>query len=215
MVNIVGPILFFLLSQFAAPAIDSNSVNINQIATEKISLEKRYNDSYVNDVFKDNILLNIAYLEGKVTKKEQINWDDIEKPFVYKFSLNPSQTFAFHDDVLDQYKNSVVKTTNANFNFDDGFKSDGYLVGDGVCHLASLMYWAAKNAGLDAYAPTNHDFHIIPEIDKEYGVAIYKNPGSESANAMQNLYITNNKQNPVIFEFNYKDGELKLSIFEA
>lgn len=213
--NIIGPILFFILSQFSISPIDSNSVQIRQLATGEISLTKRYDNKFVNDVFKDNILLNIAYLDGKVTKKEDINWEDIEKPFSYKFTLLPNQAFAFHDDVLPEYKNTVVKTTNAHFNFDDGFKSDGYLTGDGVCHLASLMYWVAKTVGLNAYAPSNHNFAVIPEISKEYGVSIYKTPGTSNSNAMQNLYITNNKQNPIVFEFIYKDNELKLSIYEV
>ncbi len=213
--NIVGPILFFLYSQFAISAMDVNSVKINTLASKSISLEKRYNDKFVNGVFKDNILLNLNYLAGKVTKKEDINWKEVDNLFEYKFTLLPNQTFAFHDDVLPKYKNSVIKTTNANFNFDDGFKSDGYLTGDGICHLASLIYWVSKNAGMDAYAPTNHDFAQIPEISREYGVSIYKMPGNSGSNAMQNLYITNNKGNPVIFEFNYKNGDLKLSIFEA
>jgi len=206
--------LFFIFSQFAAPAAAANSVQVKQLASEQISLDKRYAVESVNSVFKDNILLNLAYLFGKVTKKEDIKWDEIEKPFEYSFTLMPDKTFAYHSDVLEQYKSSLVKTTNANFNFDDGFKSDGYLTGDGVCHLASLMYWSAKTAGLTAYAPTSHDFAVIPEIDKEFGVAIYKVPGNYNTNAMQNLYITNNKKNPVTLEFTYKDSELKFSIYE-
>lgn len=211
--NIIGPILFFILSQFT-PSQDANFVQQKYLATSEISLEKRYDNEYVNDVFKDNILLNLSYLSGKTTKKEDIKWDDIDKPFSYGFTLLPGKTFAFHDDVLPKYKDTLYKTTNARFNYDDGFKSDGYLMGDGVCHLASLIYLASKNAGLDAYAPTNHDFAVIPEIDREYGVAIYKMPGQAQANAMQNLYVTNNRENAVVFEFNYKDGILKLSIFE-
>lgn len=211
--DIIGPILFFIVSQFT-PSPDVNIVQQKYLATSEISLEKRYGNQYVNDVFKDNILLNMSYLSGKVTKREDINWADINKPYSFTFTLLPGKTFAFHEDVLPQYKNTLVKTTNARFNYDDGFKSDGYLMGDGVCHFASLIYLAAKNAGLDAYAPTNHNFAVIPEIDREYGVAIYKMPGQISANAMQNLYVTNNKENAVTFEFNYKDGILKLSIFE-
>lgn len=213
--DIIGYILFFLFAQFTIPAIDSNEVELTRLASEQISLEERYEEESVNNVFKDNILLNVAYLSGKITKKEDIDWDEIKKPLTYKFELGPNKTFAFHEDVLEKYKSSVVKTTNARFNFDDGFKSDGYLVGDGVCHLASLIYWAAKKAGLDAYAPTNHNFAQIPEIERKYGVSIYKMPGQVSTNAVQNLYITNNRKNSVVFEFIYKDGILKLLIFEA
>ena len=212
--NIIGPILFFVISQFSA-SVDGNSVTQKHLATQQISLEKRYNDTFVNEIFKDNILLNLSYLGGKITKKEDINWENINKPYSYSFTLLPGKTFAFHEDVLLKYKDTLVKTTNAHFNYDDGFKSDGYLMGDGVCHFASLIYWVSKNAGLDAYAPTNHNFAVIPEIDGKYGVSIYKMPGNLIANAMQNLYVTNNKENMVVFEFNYKDGELKLFIFEV
>lgn len=193
--------------------MDVNS--LGNLASENISLEKRYDDKFVNSVFKDNILLNVHYLAGKVAKKEEINWDEIGKPINYSFTLLPDQTFAFHEDVLPKYENSVVKTTNAHFNFSDGFKSDGYLMGDGVCHLASLIYWAARQADLDAYAPTNHNFAVIPQIEREYGVSIYMAPGAKSANAMQNLYITNNKINPVKFEFKYDNGILTVSVKEA
>lgn len=213
--NIVAPILILLFSQFISPSLDVNAVSVKQLASEQISLEKRYSDSYVNDVFKDNILLSLAYLSGKVNKKEDIDWNEIEKPFEYKFTLMPNKTFAFHEDVLDEYKSSLTKTTNAHFNFADGFKTDGYLMGDGVCHLASLMYWTAKTAGLDAYAPVNHDFAVIPQVPKEFGVSIYKMPGDNSGNARQNLYITNNKTGPVIFNFVYRDRQLTLSIYEG
>ena len=212
--EIINPILFFIVSQFSAFTVGGDVVQTKSLASQTISLEKRYDNEFVNNVFKDNILLNVSYLSGKVTKKEDINWEEIGKQFTYRFALLPGKTFAFHEDVLPQYKDTLYKTTNARFNYDDGFKSDGYLMGDGVCHLASLIYWVAKNAGLDAYAPTNHNFAVIPEIDREYGVAIYKMPGQAQANAMQNLYVTNNKENSVVFEFIYKDGELRLSIFE-
>lgn len=213
--DIIGPILFFIAAQFSIAAMDKNLVDVNLLSAQSISLEDRYNNKFVNDVFKDNILLNMAYLSGKVTARDEINWEEIQKPFEYKFTLMPNKTFAYHQDVLEKYKSSLAKTTNANFNFTDGFKSDGYLVGDGVCHLASLMYWSAKTAGLTAYAPANHNFAVIPEIDREFGVAIYKTPGNYYGNAMQNLYITNNKINPVVFEFAYKNSELKLSIYEV
>ena len=211
----IGFVLFLLISQFTIPQKDKNTVEGDFLASKSISLEERYDDKFVNDVLKDNILLSVSYLSEKVTKKEDINWDEIKKPLIYKFALAPKQTFAFHEDVLEKYKDSVAKTTNARFDFDDGFKSDGYLMGDGVCHLASLMYWVAKEAGLDAYAPTNHDFAIIPEIDKKYGVSIYKTPGQISLNAIQNLYVTNNKENPVVFEFSYQNGKLRFSISEV
>lgn len=206
--DLLGPILFFIFTHFS----DVNPVKTTVLASESISLERRYDDKFVNDVFKGNILLNLHYLAGKVKKKEDINWENIQRPMNYSFTLLPNETFAFHEDVLLKYKDSVVRTTNARFNFDDGFKFSGLLFGDGVCHFASLVYWVAKEAGLEAYAPVNHSFAVIPEIAQEFGVSIYKMPGQEMANAMQNLYITNNKDKAITFKFSYKDNKLQVSI---
>lgn len=183
------------------------------ISSRQFSLNDRYGNTFVNDVFKDNILLTLSYLDGRIASSEQISWENVEKPFRSEFSLKPGEVFAFHDIYLPQYKGKVVKTTNAHFNYADGYKSDGFLTGDGVCHLASLIYWAALDAGLDAYAPANHDFAPIPEVPKEFGVSIYTRPG-EAASAYQNLYITNNKEVPVRFVFEYKDSELTVSVFK-
>ncbi len=186
-----------------------------QILAQKVMpLNNRYGNEFVNNVFKDNILLNIAYLSGKVSSAKDIKWDEIIKPFNYEFTLDPNKTFAYHTDVKETYKNSLVKTTNANFNVTDGFKTDGYLYGDGVCHLASLINWAAKEAGLTVEAPTNHNFANIPDVPKEYGVSIYKNPGTSTSNQLQNLYITNNKAKPITFKFEYNDDKVKVSVVE-
>lgn len=182
------------------------------LASHSMPLNDRYGNAFVNDVFKDNILLTMNYMEETVKSKNDISWDKVENPFHYEFTLDKGAVFAFHDQVLPEYKDLVVKTTNAHFNFQDGFKSDGYLTGDGVCHLASLIYWVAKDAGLEAYAPRNHDFAKIPDIPKEYGVAIYAYPGQAASSSLENLYITNNKENPVRFVFDYKDDVLTLSI---
>ncbi len=184
------------------------------IAQQEMPLDNRYPDKFVNDVFKNNILLNLAYLSGQVSSPKDIKWEQITKPFKYEFKLEPNKTFAFHEDVEAKYKETLVKTTNAHFNFADGFKTDGYLFGDGVCHLASLINWVAKEAGLWVEAPTNHDFANIPDVPREYGVSIYNAPGAKGSNALQNLYITNNKSKPVAFRFEYKDDKLKVSAVE-
>jgi hypothetical protein len=149
------------------------------------SLTDRYPDKEVNDVFRFNILHTLDLMNSKT----------------YSFTLNPGEVFAFHEDVLPQFQGRIVQTMRAHFNYADGFKSDGYLSGDGVCHLASLMYWAAKDAGLAALAPTNHDFATIPEVPKEYGVSIFYNPATHEANEKQNLYITNTFDTTVRFAF--------------
>ena len=182
------------------------------LASHSFSLENRYGDSFVNDVFKDNIVLTLAYLNGSVKDKTDISWDKVTSPFSYKFELEPGQEFAFHDQVLPEYKGNIVRTTNAHFNYQDGFKSDGYLTGDGVCHLASIIYWAAKDAGLTAAAPTSHNFAIIPEVPREFGVSIYALPGAFETSARQNLYITNGFDVPVSFEFSFDGASLTVNI---
>ncbi|HKC05172.1 MAG TPA: VanW family protein, partial [Patescibacteria group bacterium] len=79
-------------------------------------------------------------------------------------------------------------------------------VGDGVCHLASLISWAAKDAGLDVYVPARHDFAKINDVPKEYGVSINSNK------PYGNLYITNNFDKPVTFNFNYDGTNLTVSV---
>lgn len=134
--------------------------------------------------------------------------------FTTSFNLYPGQSFALHDDILPEYKKSVVKTTNAHFNAAEGFLTDGYLYGDGVCHLASIIYWAALDGGLQTTAPINHDFATIADVPKEYGVSIYSNPKANGSHTRQNLYITNNRLKPVTFVFEYKDELLKVSVAE-
>ena len=185
------------------------------MASHEMSLENRYGNTYVNDVFKDNILLTLRYLEGSVTGADQISWEEVKKPFKYEFSLKPDEQFIFHDTTLPEYTKNVVKATNAHFNYQDGFKSDGYLFGDGVCHLASLMYWVAKDAGLEAVSPVNHNFASVPEVPREYGVSISFRPNETYSSARQNLYITNNKEVPISFVFEYDGENLKIGVKEA
>lgn len=170
------------------------------LASHNFSLEDRYDNTSVNQVFKDNILLTLAYLDGRIGSREEIDWETIERPFHAEFTLKPGESFAFHDKVLKDYSGRIVKTTNAHFIAGEGFKSDGYLVGDGVCHLASLIYWVAKDAGLTTYRPSNHDFAKINEVPKEYGVGIL------SPNPLGNLYVVNNLSEAVTFSFDF-DGQ--------
>ncbi len=189
----------------------TNSLNMpteQVLSSHQISLEDRQPVPSVNEVFKDNILLNLAYMRGLVHQSSDIKWEDIRQPFNYDLQLAPGETFAFHDTYLPEYQGKVSKTGNAHFNGAEGFKSDGYLVGDGVCHLASIIYWTALDAQLDTKAPTNHDFAKIEEISREYGVSIFAHDGR------QNLYITNNKQKPIAIRFEYDGVNLKVSVAE-
>lgn len=161
------------------------------LAEETMSLNDRYPSSpFVNTVMKDNILLTLAYMDKpSLTPKEASQAS--QRPMQFALTLRPGEVFAFHDAILPKYEGKVVGTTNAHFASSEGFKSDGFLFGDGVCHLASLMRLAAQQAGLVVDAPTSHDFAAIPDIPKQYGVSIYSSPTNRSNSAMQNLYITN------------------------
>ncbi|KKS94623.1 MAG: hypothetical protein UW68_C0001G0021 [Candidatus Collierbacteria bacterium GW2011_GWB1_44_6] len=182
------------------------------LSSREIDMDYRYRVSSVSNIFKDNILLNIAYMDGRVSSAKDINWEEVNKPFHSEFTLEPNQSFAYHDVILPEYKDKVVVTTNARFNKQDGFKTDGYLYGDGVCQLASLINWAARDAKLEVEQFTNHDFATIPEVPKKYGVAIYLDPGNLASSARKNLYITNNQDKPVTFHFDYEEGQLKISV---
>jgi hypothetical protein len=186
-----------------------------ELASREMSMDNRYPVASVSKVFKENILLNIAYLDGRVTSSKDINWSKVTESYRSEFTLKPNEVFAYHNGVLPQYKGKVVLTTNTRFNQQDGYKTDGYLYGDGVCQLASLLNWAAKDAKLDVYAPANHDFAMIPEVPKEYGVAIYFDPNDPGHSASRNLYITNNQDKPITFVFDYDGGMLKISVTKA
>ncbi len=213
----MDPILptLLLLSNLSFNGVSGTNQAVNQpqlLAEHTMSLENRYPVESVNSVFKDNILLNMEYLREDIKKGDTVDWEKTRKPFHYSFTLEPGKTFAYHNIVLDQYSGKVVKTTNAHFGASEGFVSDGYLVGDGVCHLASLINWVSKDAQLDSNAPTNHDFANIPDVPKEYGTSIYSS-GSAS-DASQNLYVTNNQDETVEFDFDFDGKNLKLSEYK-
>ncbi|MBI3486172.1 VanW family protein [Candidatus Daviesbacteria bacterium] len=185
------------------------------LSSHTIKLDERIDGGgWASDIMADNILLTLDYLNSSSVDPEDINWDDVRRNREIDFKLMPNETFAFQEDVLPEYQGKIAKTTNAHFNYQEGFKSDGYLVGDGVCHLASLMYWVAKDASLDALAPTNHNFMTIPGISREYGVSIFYSPEAKASNSKQNLYIRNNKPNPILFKFVVNDKNLEASVEE-
>lgn len=184
------------------------------LVERSISLNNRLYYPSANQVYKDNILLNMAYLRGAAKKGEVINWDEVRKPFSYSFVLDKNQTFAYHNAVLDKYNGKVSQTTNSHFDASEGYKSDGYLYGMGVCHLASVINYAAKDAGLETEVPSNHNFAVINGVPREYGVAIYYSPDALGASANENLYITNNFDSAVKFQFDFDGDNLKVKILK-
>lgn len=206
----VGVISLFLLQKPGVPAVPPAA----PLAAVQYSLADRYGNAFVNGVFDDNILLTMAYMRGAVHKGERVVWGAVRAPFRYTLTLKPGETFAFHDRLLPEFQGKVVATTNAHFDSTEGFRSDGYLVGDGVCHLASFINVAAKEAGLAVVAPTPHNFAKINDVAKKDGVAIYYDPTAEGSSALQNLYVTNNKAGDVVFTFTYDGTSLDISVSE-
>ncbi len=182
------------------------------LATKTYSLENRYQVPFVNDVFADNILLTYSYLSGQTQENQKVDWDMVKKPSRYQFELEPGKTFAFHDEVMDQYKDTVVKTTNARFSSKQGFKSDGHLVGDGVCHFASFINFVSTQAGLKVDAPTNHNFATIPDVEKKYGTSIFYMPGQTTTSNRQNLYVTNTTDKTIAFVFSHTNTSIEVTI---
>jgi hypothetical protein len=203
--NVVSTIVTLLALGSNQPQVAAVP-HVPQILSQvEYSLNDRYSNTFVNNVFSDNILLTLSYMDGQTKEGDTVNWDDVRKPTTYEFLLQPGKTFAFHDLIEDQYTGTVTQTTNAHFNSTEGFKSDGYLVGDGVCHFASFIHVAAREAGLDVVAPTRHDFAAIPDVSRDDGTAIYYTPDDKSGSSKQNLYVTNTTTKTIAFVFTHTD----------
>ncbi|HLC87514.1 MAG TPA: VanW family protein [Patescibacteria group bacterium] len=185
-----------------------------ELGSRSMSLDMRYGYDLPENVYKDNILLNLAYLSGTVKSKSDINWDQLKQPKSIEFSLEPGQRFAYHGLIDPKYQDNVALAVDTNFGAGDGYKFEGGLYGMGVCHLASLIHWAALDAGLESIAPSNHDFYPIPEIPKEYGVAVYNSPDSPAASVRQNLYIKNTLESKVTFKFDFDGDNLRVSVLK-
>lgn len=202
------------VSIFTLAAIP-NTIPQIVLASHEINLAERTpGGGYMSDVMADNILLNLAYLNNEISDPKAINWEEVRRSRTIEFKLKRGEVFAYHEDALPEFEGKVALTTNSKFNWEQGFKHDGYLMGDGVCHLASLMNWVSKEAGLKTEVPTNHDFMPIPGIEREHGVAVYFMPGNKDANARQNLYITNTKDKTILFRFIIEQQNLRLQILE-
>lgn len=203
---------FTVIATQSAGGFPSAYTTTQTLSEKEYSLSDRYANTYVNDVFADNILLTLAYMRGVTKDGQAVDWNKVKEDFSYTMVMKPGETFAFHDAILPQYKHTTLETTNAHFDYSEGFKSDGWLVGDGVCHLASFMNVVARDAKLQVDSPTLHDFAAIPDVPKEYGVAIYYSPNSPEGSSLQNLYITNTFSMPVAFIFTYKENKLDIKV---
>lgn len=167
------------------------------LASGSLDLSNRHPVKSVNDGFKENILINVDYLE---------------KAGGGALVLQPGEVFAFHKNILPQFKGEKIITQESGFTLKDGYQSVSGLPGNGVCHLASLMNQVASEAGLEVTAEVNHDFAPVPGIKKKYGTSIYFLPDGGSNSQRQNLYIKNNKDYPVEFRFNLEGEKLVFSL---
>lgn len=214
MFNFILAAIFQALTATSSFSVALPVVPVRELAKHEISLDKRTADAWTNRIFKENILLTIAYGRKIVSLGQPVDWDEVNKPFHWSLELVPGKIFAFHNMVLPKYASKAEPWSDIHFYTSEGFLSDGWLIGDGVCHLASLMEWTARDAGLAVEAPTNHDFAAIPEVPKEHGVAIYYAPLDVSVSGKQNLYIQNNREVPVEFVFDYDGTNLQLTVEE-
>lgn len=187
------------------------------LASIPMDLSKRYDDEFVNEVFKDNIVLALYYLNNQERQEyfapgAEVDWEKVRQLFRVSFTLQPGEVFAFHDKVLPSYAKTTegkpIKTMGSHFVGQEGYRSDGLLYGDGVCHLASLINWAASHAKLEANSLVDHDFKLIFGIPKEFGTSI------NSYSARQNLYIKNTLDNPVEFRFKVSEEKVELEIIK-
>jgi len=184
-------------AQLASPA--------QVIAQKELNLKDRLPNEFGASVFADNILLALHYLKGdvqelKIDQNKPLNptnmdWEKIREPFQVSFTLEPGQVFAFHGNFLPEFEDKVTQTANSRFFIQEGYKSLAGLGGNGVCHLASLIDWTASEANLEVVAKVDHDFYPVPGVPREFGVSI------QSQDKSQNLYIENNLEESVVFEF--------------
>ena len=177
------------------------------LSSRTLDLKIRSSFPTVNEGFSDNILLSLHYLNGEKFFAGNVDWEEVRKPLSVSFVLSSDEVFAFHDTVLPQYQNPAV-TMNSNFSMKDGYKFVAGLPGSGVCHLATLMTWVAKEAGLEVTALANHDFAPVKGVERKYGTSI------KSFSPTQNLYIKNTTEVPLVFEFMASEDSVVFSILK-
>lgn len=207
---------FIIMFESIIPVILSTVIFLSPLsgdilAQKTLDLTNRQPDPRVNEVFSDNIVLTLRHLDHKYGTQHN-NWQEVRKPFKASFTLKPGEVFAFQEDVMSEFKDKIVKTTNSTFNSQQGFRSSGWLMGDGVCHLASFINITARQAGLTVVAPVNHNFASIPDIPREFGTSIFYMPGNASGNARQNLYVVNNLDHEITFSFQVEKDNINLII---
>ena len=211
---LLGSILQIFTTNPLGPIV-SPLAHVEVTARHEFSLQKRYDNEFVNHVFKENILLTLAYWRRVITRGKAPDWSAVDQPFYWEFTLPSGHIVSYHGIVLPKYQGKVTPLADIHFSSSEGFLSDGYLIGDGTCHLASLLAWVAKDAKLTVEDPTNHNFASISQIPNTEGVSIYSQPQDPGASALQNLYIANNFQYPITFTFDYDGTNLRVSTLKV
>lgn len=197
--------LLFSQPTMVSPVAESAGQLVQRqvLASETMDLSYRYPTKSISDGFRENILLVLHYLA--------LQGDSLEDQGVSLIVL-PGEVFAFHKNILPEFKQGKIITQESGFLKKEGYVSVAGLQGNGVCHLASLMNFVATEAGLEVTAPMNHNFARIDGIDKKYGTSIYYLPNGGESSQRQNLYIRNNREYPVEFRFSLEERLLTFSI---
>lgn len=186
------------------PPTSLGNVLVEKPVIRQVIQEKTLDLTIRPEGFGENILIALHYLKGDYGPSTSLR---IKEPFEVAMALLPGQVFAFHPNVLPEFADPAI-TFNSYFLTTEGYKSVFGLGGNGVCHLASLINWAALEAGLEVTALADHDFFPIPGIDKKWGVSIM------SSDKRQNLYVRNNLETPVIFYFEANSDSVSLKILK-
>lgn len=224
----INPAALVVPKTFDLPDVFEEAT-IKSLAAEEIWVR----DEDVGPILRDNIILQLHYIKGdawafrknddragmnpaptkgEIMSPDDIDWERLEEPFEGYFVLEQGEVFAFHPEVLPEFDGDNLKAVPARFGYEDGFKTYGGLPGNGVCYLASLINWVAKEAGLETIAKVNHDFYPVPGVPREYGVAIYYLDGSETAK-VQNLYIKNTLNRTALFYFSFDGEKVRLGVY--
>ena len=213
-VLLASAVLISALGHNFQPTINTPSASLVEqkrvLAEHELDLTNRLPNEYGNQIFADNILLTIHFLKGDVESLRltsnksswaNFDWEKIRQPFEASLTLESGEVFAYHDTILPEFSQLTLKTTNAHYTLREGYKPLSGLPGNGVCHLASLINWVARDAGLEVTAKVNHDFYPVPGVPRENGTSIRWGPNGEYNSRNQNLYVKNNFEVPITFNF--------------
>lgn len=180
------------------------------LSSGTMDLSYRYPVKSINDGFSENIFIALGYLSLRGDALQAQGGD-----FSFSLVLNPGEVFAFHKNILPEFRQDKIITQESGFLKKEGYVSVAGLQGNGVCHLASLMNFVANGAGLEVIAPTNHNFAQIQGIDRKYGTSIYYLPNGGEISQRQNLYIRNNREYPAEFRFFLEENLLTFSVLSV